>query len=127
MFIKLHLMRRSLALALTAIVLTGCSTLTIDGADGLRGKRTYVGVIRVEAPINPDDPLAPSRVRMLEVTTWGLRIDRGLSVGYLNDRLVSVPLDCRFVIFIRSTQELAQAEALLRNLSKEDTCIARTS
>jgi hypothetical protein len=115
------------ALAGAAALLAGCTALTVDNGEGMRGKRTYVGVVHIEEPADPNDPPQSSRVQVLDVRTLGVRFGGGVSVGYLNDRLISVPLDCRVVIFIRSISELDQAEALLRNLLKEEACIARTS
>lgn len=74
----------------------------------------------------PQDTSAVTQmgVRQIDVTTVGLRLDRGVSLGYVRDRLLSLPFDCRMVVFIRSTSELAHAERVLRAATKEELCIA---
>jgi hypothetical protein len=59
--------------------------------------------------------------------TLGLRLAEGpaLSLGYSEDRLLSIPADCRLVIFIRSSTDLAHAERLLRMTTQENPCTAR--
>jgi hypothetical protein len=108
-------------------VLCGCSSVSIETTDGLAGRRTYVGVVTVEAPLDPANATELPRVRQLDVATFGLRLDRGVSLGYLQDRLISIPLDCRLVIFIRSAAELEHAAKMLRAISKDDICVARSS
>jgi hypothetical protein len=110
---------------LAGVCAAGCTSLSIDTGDGFAGQRTYVGVVTVRAPVNPDNALALPKVRQLDLATWGLRVDRGLTLGYSSDRLLSVPFDCRLVVFIRNSAELAHAETLLRSISKEEPCFAR--
>jgi hypothetical protein len=105
----------------------GCTTLSIESPAGPAGHRTYIGVVTVQAPIDPDLPLTPARVRQLDVSAIGLRIDRGVTLGYMRDRLLSVPLDCRLVVFIRAAPDLVHAERMLRASTKEDLCIAHLS
>lgn len=39
--------------------------------------------------------------------------------------MLSIPLDCRLVIFICMSEEVAAAETLLRNFSNEESGIAQ--
>lgn len=111
--------------ALLALQLAGCTTLSIESPGGpLAGQRTYVGIVTVAAPVSPDRPLATPRIRQLDVSTLGLRLGGGIGLGWTRDRLLSIPLDCRLVIFIRDTAELAHAEKLLRAITQEDLCTA---
>lgn len=110
-----------------ALGLGGCTTLSVDSAGDARGKRTYVGIVTVWAPSDADDPLAAPRIRQMDISTLGLRLGNGVGMGYLRDRLLSIPLDCRLVVFIRSTADLAHAEKLLRATTQENLCSAQLS
>lgn len=114
---------------LAVAVLAGCTTLTIDTPGAVAGRRFYVGLVMVDAPLDAVPARPAHGVRQLHVTTLGLRLADGpsLSLGYAEDRLLSIPADCRLVIFIRSSTDLAQAEHLLRLTTQEKPCSARLS
>ena len=107
--------------------MAGCTSFSADTPEGMGGRRSYIGIVTVEAPLAPTNVAILPRVRHLDVTTIGLRVDRGVSLGYLHDRLLSLPLDCRLVVFVRSAPELAHAEQMLRVATKENLCIGQLS
>jgi hypothetical protein len=108
-------------------LLGGCTTLSVDGAHGPQGRRTFVGVVHVDAPIGPMSGSAAARVRVWDVTTLGLRLGDGVSLGYAKDRLLSIPLDCRLVIFVRDLAQMQHAQSLIQHLNTEGSpeCLAR--
>ena len=109
------------------LLLSGCTTLSVDGPAGAGGRRTYVGLVTVEMPLDSRNTLAVPQVRQIDFTTIGLRIEHGVSLGYLKDRVLNVPMDCRLVVFVRSPMELDHAERVLRALSKEEPCVVKFS
>lgn len=115
------------ATMLGCLALSGCTTIDMTSGRNVPGNRTYFGIVTVRAPVDGDAPLNTPRIRQLEVATWGMRFDQGISVGYVEDRVLEVPLDCRLVVFIRSPVNLAHAEKMLRATAKENLCITQIS
>lgn len=114
------------ALGLASLaMMTGCATLNAGAMSSIEGRRTYIGVVTVDASFHESGEEMQSRVRQIDVTTIGLRVDHGVSLGYLRDRLVAVPIDCRLVVFIRSVPELTHAERILRAATKEELCVVQ--
>ncbi|MBQ0961533.1 hypothetical protein KAK06_21520 [Ideonella sp. 4Y11] len=116
-----------MTLVMVATLCSACTTLYVDAPDALNGSRTYVGIVKVRAAEESSQASAASRVRRHSYSTLGLRVDSGLSLGYLNDEVVSIPLNCHVVLFVRAPEEWGHAETLLRQLRREDSCLIRSN
>lgn len=117
----------SAALLLAAVgALGGCTTVSIETPDGFGGDRTYLGIVTLRAPYDTAQVANLPRVRQYDVTTVGLRLKDGLGLGYLRDRWLVVPLDCRLVVIVRSGDELRHAARMLQLNSGESPCLAET-
>lgn len=103
----------------------GCATIDLNQRGGAIEPRSFFGFVRVIPATN--DGAASGGIRRLELTTVGIRVGSGLSVGYVRDSLLSVPLDCRMAVFVRSRSELDHAVATLKALGKEELCATHFS
>ena len=116
----------SASMALATLCLTGCVSVTVESPVDFQGERNYWGWVRVAAPRADRPDMQAQRIKTLDVSTWGLRVGQGLSVGYLHDQVISVPLDCRIVFIIRDSAELRHAQSLLQQLGQEPLCTTTT-
>lgn len=120
-----HLYRRAMTRSLCFVVLgciTGCTSVSIHSPEGTFERRTYVGLVSVEGTSHGKS--STQRVRQIDMTTVGLRIGAGVSVGYLHDNTLSIPTDCRLVVIVKSAAQLEHVAKILNSLTKEDLCTA---
>lgn len=82
----------------------GCAFSSTVQPDGTLVRR-YLGYVRVEAP----QAEASQPVYLSDVSTVGIRIDNGIGIGFLRDKRVVVPLDCRLVILVSTQRQLDDA------------------
>jgi len=101
------------------ITLVGCAQITTVRQDGSTVKH-YIGYVRVIEPptVGPDN-----QFRVLEVKTFGVRIAKGLGVGYFHERNEFIPLDCRLVIRVANKQQLKKVLEILSPIVKEGLCV----
>jgi hypothetical protein len=105
----------TLPIAIFICLLTGCVTIDPDGTL----TRHYFGYVKVIVPLAYD----PSgTTRAVETTTIGVRVENGVMVGYVHDKLISVPLDCRLVVMVRNNRQLDEAVDKLAKASRGDVC-----
>lgn len=67
--------------------------------------RHYFGYVRVEVP----QADASQPVYVSDVSTLGIRVGNGIGVGYLREKQIVVPLDCRLVILVSNQGQLDDA------------------
>ena len=85
-------------------------------------ERHYFGYVKVLVPSNFSKL---SRVWSSDITSFGVRIQDGVGVGYFRDREIATPLDCRLVVFVTSKAELDQFVGLFeRTKWSKDICAA---
>jgi len=99
-------------------ILVGCAPTTTIRNDGSTVKH-YMGYIRI---IEPPTVGAYEQFNVSEVETIGIRIVKGIGVGYFHERNEHIPLDCRLVVRVANKEQL---ENVLKNLSpimKEGLC-----
>lgn len=110
----------SLLLLLTFGFLPACTAMADITPDGAL-VRHYFGYVRVVVPqAAADQPVYTSSTSIL-----GLYAGRGVGIGYVRDRQVVVPLDCRLVMLVASQQQLDHAMQRLSALGKtEGLCAA---
>jgi len=87
----------------------GCASSVTVQPDGTMVRR-YLGYVRVEVP----QAEASQPVYVSDVSTVGIRVGDGFGIGFLRDKQVVIPLDCRLVVLV-STQE--QLDDAVRKLS----------
>jgi hypothetical protein len=108
---------RLLALALLA-PLAGCFSVRTQRADGTEVVHHF-GYAREEHPV------ATGGVQVADFSSFGLRVDQGVHLGWWKAREERVPLDDRFVVHVKDRSQL---EAVLRALAlleadTSQTCI----
>jgi|GEM_PF-784186 len=103
----------SLLLLLAVVFLTACSTTAEITPDGTL-VRHYFGYVRVVVPqAAADQPVYTSSTSVL-----GLYAGNGVGIGYVRDRRVVVPLDCRLVVLVANQQQLDHAMQRLNAMGK---------
>lgn len=65
------------------------------------------------------------RLGTYEISGVGVRADNGIAIGYVHEKILSIPFDCRLVILVNDTQQLNQALETLEKLQREGTCTGR--
>lgn len=106
-------------------MLVSCASVDLRDYQATREARTYFGVVRVNH--SPLKDKAEARISHIDITTVGIRVDSGVSLGYLQESLLFVPLDCRLVVFVRNEQQLLHAKKMLESIAKERLCVASNS
>ena len=92
------------AALLVAVILSGCASSAIVQPDGTIVRR-YLGYVRVVVP----QAEAAQPVYVSDVSTLGIRIGDGFGIGFLHDKQVVVPLDCRVVVLVATQKQLDDA------------------
>lgn len=87
-----------------ALLLAGCASSPRVEPDGSL-VRHYLGYVKVVVP------QAESRYPLYtaDTTVLGIRVGDGIGVGYVRDRQVHVPLDCRVVLLVANQAQLDHA------------------
>lgn len=67
--------------------------------------RHYLGYVRVVVP----QAEAGQPVYVSDVSTLGIRVSDGFGVGFMRDKQVVVPLDCRLVVLVATQKQLDDA------------------
>jgi hypothetical protein len=115
--LQLSLPLRALAAGLAAVALSACALGTTVHADG-SATRHYLGYVAVTMP-RPG-----GKVYSSETSVVGLRIDNGVGVGYVRDRMVVVPLDCRTVLLVANQRQYDGAVRHLHELGAQGSACA---
>jgi len=87
-----------------ALALSGCAATATVQPDGTM-VRHYVGFVRVVVP----QAEAKQAVYVSDVSTLGIRVDDGFSLGFMRDKQVVVPLDCRLIVLVATQKQLDDA------------------
>lgn len=58
-----------------------------------------------------------------DIRTWGIRIQKGVDLGYTRERNEYIPLDGRLVIRVTNEAQMENVQKLLINLEKEGLCL----
>lgn len=95
----------------TALACAGCASAPAIQPDGTL-VRHYLGYVKVVVP-QAMDGRGNQPVHTSETTVLGLRVGDGMGLGYVRDRQVHVPLDCRLVVLVANQAQLDQAVARL--------------
>ncbi len=103
-------------LFVSAGLLCGCTPATTVRKDGNTVKH-YFGYVRVIEP-----PVAGARAQfnVSELETIGLRVTKGVGLGYFHERSEYIPLDCRLVIRVANKEELDRTLEILQKIPKEE-------
>ena len=100
--------------------LGGCASAPVVEPDGAL-VRHYLGYVKVSVP----QAAAQGALYTSDVTVLGLRVGGGVGLGYVRDRQVVVPLDCRLAILVATQAQLDDALARLPTLvGKAGICAA---
>lgn len=97
---------------------SGCAAISYR-ADGST-VRHHFGYVQVVTP-----PVASSsgNVTVLEITTAGVRVQRGVGLGYFKERIESIPLDSRLIVRVQNKQQLDEVMKILGPITKEGLCV----
>lgn len=58
-----------------------------------------------------------------DVRTWGIRIQKGVDLGYTSERNEYIPLDGRLVIRVTNENQMEKVLNVLTKLEKEGLCV----
>ena len=84
----------------------------------------YLGYVRL---IEPPTAAANNTFDVSELETIGIRITKGIGVGYFHERNEFIPLDCRLVVKVANKQQLDQVIDTLLPIVKEGLCATVSS
>jgi hypothetical protein len=104
----------------SSVGLAACVTTITAPPGGIAA--TYLGVVRIETTTDPIKSAA-APVVSIDTTAVGARIQRGLGFGFFNAREIYVPMDCRVVFLVRTTDQLYDALRRLGSV-KESVCVS---
>ncbi len=93
-------MHKQLPYALLSLILSGCFSQQGIDSDGNLVSRNF-GYTRVVQPLIKDE-----RVNAISITTYGLNIENGLTLGYKKQAVVKTALDCGVVFIVQNTQQI---------------------
>ena len=82
----------------------------------------HFGYTRFEAPSSVSKNTVGD-FKVNDIRTWGIRIERGVGIGYSRERNEYIPMDCRLVIRVANEEQMEKAQNLLTNLEKEGLCV----
>jgi hypothetical protein len=105
----------------------GCAAYSAS-AQGFMTKR-YFGWLEVTTKANPADTAQTAQQTIKQgqierVRTIGLRVSNGVAIGYTDDAMISLPLDCRLVIVVKTIEQIRQiAETYPQLLKTEHLCV----
>ena len=97
----------------------GCAPITTVREDGST-VRHHLGYVRI---IEPPTVGTDEQFNVSEVKTIGIRIERGVGVGYFYERYEYIPLDCRLVIRVANKEQLDNVLKTLSPIVKEGLCV----
>lgn len=97
----------------------GCAPIVTEGAEGGRIEHRF-GYVRVRLPAEIQG-VQPVRVR--SISTLGVTVAEGVTIGWAAHEAAEVPLDCRFVALIRNRAEAEAIVELLKSLEGNSPCV----
>lgn len=59
----------------------------------------------------------------LGTETFGIRIENGLAIGYLESSRIVVPLDCRLVAIVRTREQFGHLVDTFKGLGRDQLCV----
>lgn len=98
------------------ISLTACAQLTTVREDGSFVKH-YLGYVRITTPKS-----STPQFDVQDVSAVGLRIVKGVGVGYFHERTEHIPLDCRVVVRVVDEQQLEKTIETWSPILQEGLC-----
>lgn len=121
-----------LGFLLVLLLQSACVSVRVNDADKTTGNvHRYFGFVEIV------QPKLEKGIQAVGVTSLGIAIENGLSIGWRNKEQVLVPLKvsadaatpdeatCSMVVIIRSTEEAEHAAKILQPLKGENICIAK--
>jgi hypothetical protein len=119
-------MTRLLGVVVISCLLGGCASSQVD-AHGY-SKRSYLGWIEVSQYTQPAKVVGSKTTvietkrippRIERVKTIGIRIQNGFSIGYFDDSVIELPMECHLVIVVKEPAQLDHIFAAYPKLAKE--------
>lgn len=98
-----------------AVTLGTSACISLQTTAAQAGHRTYLGLVRIHFEPGPD----PAVLRNLDAEVLGLRVERGFALGYVRDRSVEIPADCRMVFIVKDVEDFRSALRLLDHHAEE--------
>jgi len=110
---------RATLLALTVLLATaGCAPIATVNSDGMIAHH-YFGYVKV---VIPPSVASAESVHALDLSSIGLQVRDGVGVGYYRESRVTVPLDCRLVVLLRTQEQLDRAMEILKPMKGDGIC-----
>jgi hypothetical protein len=120
-------LRNHLFIASFAVFSASCASQSV-APNGDVSKR-YFGWLEVtgkskEYQLSANEKRTLDKGRIERVRSLGLRIANGVSIGYVDDITLALPLDCRLVIIVKTVDQIRQISEIYPQLLKtENLCI----
>ena len=108
-------------LFMCCIFLCSCFSFQNRDSDG-HVVSHHFGYMRVKAPPSVCDGTKED-FTVNDIRTWGIRIQKGVGIGYISERNEYIPLDCRLVIRVTNENQMEKVLNLLTKLEKEGLCV----
>ena len=110
-------MGKRLALSFFCSFSCGCSPVTTVQPDGSIAYHHF-GYVKVVLPSSHNN--GSERITNTDITTTGIKVGDGVSVGYMRDKKIVVPLDCKTVILVSNQEQLDKTIQLLKQFDVKD-------
>lgn len=107
--------------AMTVGLLNGCAERISDNNASTSARGMYFGYLEVSHPASVN---LPTSSEISGVRVFGIKIENGVTIGYSDTTLVSVPLDCRVLIVVKTDEQLRQIRSLLEQSLEKNICSA---
>lgn len=63
-----------------------------------------------------------SEINVTGVKTFGLTVQNGITLGFEENKTISVPLDCRVLIVVKNKEQLDHFIEHMNNIKGEEIC-----
>lgn len=74
----------------------------------------HFGYTRFQAPPSASKN-TEGDFKVNDIRTWGIRISKGVGIGYSRERNEYIPYDCRLVIRVANEEQMEKVQNLLTN------------
>jgi hypothetical protein len=107
---------------LPSILLIQACTSSMSIDEKGRTVAHHFGYVRVIKP-----PLLNNEnINVTGVKTVGLSIRNGITLGYEENKIISVPLDCRVIVVVQNREQLEEFANIINDLKGKEICATVT-
>lgn len=100
-------------LVLLLLGVSGCST--IEPGQQAGRPTYYLGLIKYQS-------VSDKHTEQSSVHSYGVRVEHGVTLGYVSEQKVIVPKGCQLIVFVRTQEQLQQVKDLINTLKGASIC-----